>query len=231
MINKFREGSKAENQRKVEDGKQLPAETQKHSTTLIENPDNLHPRDNPIALDPAAAPSRNWLKRKVRLKKSLEIANQGIAILAFFVLAFQAKLFLDQKEIMNAQSKTLEQQTQFMEKSFRVSERAYVGVGDVTAHIATREVLVMLQNIGKVPATALKVKGQQIRATADGTEQRGTIFTWDAGEVELFPGTPMPVVISLEPFEQNEMNAISSKQEILYIGGIIEYMERILEIR
>lgn len=217
VINKLRSGSTAENQQKVRNAKELPPDTQKRSTTLIENPDNVRPRDNPIALKPAPAPPK--------FKKFVAIANLGIGILTLLVLVFQLKLFFDQKEIMKTQSKIMEQQTQFMEKSFLVSERAYVGVGEVKAHIPNREVLVMLQNIGKVPATAVKVKVQQFRATAEGTEQKGTISPWDAGEVELFPGTPMPVVISLEPFEQNEANAIFSKQAILYIVGTIEYMD------
>ena len=81
----------------------------------------------------------------------------------------------------------------------------------------------MIQNIGQVPAAAVKLQGQHIRAPGQGTDPKGAVFRWEAGAVELFPGTPMPVVVSLEDVEQSELDAISSKTKILYIGGTIQY--------
>jgi hypothetical protein len=114
-------------------------------------------------------------------------------------------------------------QSGLTQKSLRVSERAYVGVETVTADLENREILIKLQNIGHVPASTLSLQGQHIRATTKETDPQGAVFRWDAGAVELFPGTPMPVVVSLENVEQSELDAILSKTKILYIGGTIQY--------
>jgi hypothetical protein len=182
----------------------IAPDDQKRPSTGVHN---AAPSDNPIELDRANnIPSRPDKLNRVRLhpwfKRWLPLINLIIAVFAFGVIV---------------------RQTQIMEKSFRVSERAYVGVTNVTANMATHEVLLVLENIGHVPAKAVNLQGQEIRAAPAGDNQKGSIFRWDAGEVQVFPGTPMNVVIPLEPFEQDEVNAISTKKEILYIGGTIRY--------
>lgn len=114
-------------------------------------------------------------------------------------------------------------QSALTQKNVRISERAYVGVETVTADLDNREILIKLQNIGHVPAAALKLQGQHLRATTKETDPQGEAFRWDAGAVELFPGTPMPVVVSLANVEQSELDAIRSNTKILYIGGTIQY--------
>lgn len=154
-----------------------------------------------------------WFKRC--RETWIPIINLGIGMLAFFVIAFQAMIYTQQKEIMNKQSI-------IMEKSFRVSTRAYVVISEVKLNLPTHEIVIMLNNNGHVPAGAIRLQVQDIRAT-EGNGPKGTVTPWNAGEVELLPGTTMPVVISLDPFEETEMKAISEKKEILYIRGMIHY--------
>jgi hypothetical protein len=209
-------------------------EAQKQSTSSPECADTTLPA-NPVTTEPAfinrsqlrTTLDRFRVRSHLRFKQWREtwvpLINVVVAVLAFIVITLQGRIYNEQKDIMNKQSEFMDQQTRLMEKSFRVSERAYVGVASVTANLETREILVMLQNIGHVPAAAVKLKGQHIRATAKEKDPKGVVFRWDAGAVELFPGTLMPVVVSLEDIEQSELDAISSKTKILYIAGTVEY--------
>ena len=200
-----------------------PTEAQEQSATLPP----LTPEPPVINRSVRTTLDRFRVRSHLRFKQWREtwvpLINVVVAILAFIVITLQGRIYNEQKEIMNKQSEFMDQQTRLMEKSFRVSGRAYVGVDSVRTDLERREILIMLQNIGHVPASAVKLKGQHIRATAKGNDPKGSVFRWDAGAVELFPGTPMPVVVSLEDVEQSELNAISSKTKILYIGGTVEY--------
>ena len=192
---------------------------------------------------------RRW---KRRLENWAPLINAFVAVigvivaaLTLFVLAFQLKLMDRQTEVMNSQTGVMNAQTGVMEKgltvseqslhAYRVSERAYVGVASLKANLEAAQIVIMLQNIGSIPAPAITAKGKEIRVTPStslGTtgsgetvneSVEGTEFWWEAGEVQLFPGTPIPVVVAMQRFTTDEVNAILSKKEILYVGGTIEY--------
>lgn len=189
----------------------------------------------------------NDLKWKRRRETWVPGINVGISVLALLVIFAQAAIYFQQWRSMKKQSEVMKAQTDIMQQSlavsqqalldsqqtFRISERAYVGIASLTAKLKAGNIEIMLQNIGHVPAKAVKVEGQEIRAipaqgderTASGErvneQQRGSVFQWEAGEVQLFPGTPMPIVIS--SFKPDEVQAILAKKEILYLGGVIQY--------
>jgi hypothetical protein len=151
--------------------------------------------------------------------------NIGIAVLGLVIIAIQAWIMFRQTELMT-------NQTNIMDQTLRVSERAYVGIASLSVNWEEREVVVMLQNIGNVPAKAIKLQAEEVRATpsTDITtgskvydKLDGSTFPWDAGDVQLFPGTPMRVAIPLRGFRPEEVDAISKKRERVYIGGKIEY--------
>ena len=146
-------------------------------------------------------------------------SDTWLPLLVFLVIVFQAVIMYRQTQTMDRQTAISDKQTVLMEKS----ERAYVGVATVKTDLKRREILVMLQNIGHVPASSLSIQGQQIRSTSEKKDPNGGVFRWDPGAVELFPGTQMPVSISLEGIEQSELDAISNKTKILFIGGTIHY--------
>lgn len=201
---------------------QAPPELQKQSSSdksaQIE-PIVTPPPEDPVTPNPAVTRQRERMtlnQLRARLDPWLATINLGIAILGFVVIVLQSLIYIQQKDIMN-------QQSQLMEKSFRVSERAYVGVEKITANLENREILITLQNIGHIPAAAVKLQGQHIRGTQKEKDPRGAVFRWEAGAVELFPGTPMPVAVYLENVEQSDLDAISNKTKNLYIGGTIQY--------
>lgn len=151
--------------------------------------------------------------------------NIGIALIGLVIIGFQAWIMYRQTGIMTNQSN-------IMDHSLRVSERAYVGIASLSANWESREVVVMLHNIGNVPAKAIKLQAEEIRATpsteiATGSKVYekldGSTFPWGAGDVQLFPGTPMRVAIPLRGFKPEELDAILKKQENLYVFGRIEY--------
>jgi hypothetical protein len=165
------------------------------------------------------------------------------------VIAIQSKVYIDQRKIMNGQSDFMNSQTQIMqqslnvsqqslrasEQSFRVSERAYVGIASLNANLEAGEIVLLLQNIGRLPAKAVKLEGAEVRVTPSGTDERtesgepiyqdqeGSEFHWTAGEVQLFPGTPMSVAIHMRQLKEGELSAILNKKEILFVGGTIQY--------
>jgi hypothetical protein len=170
-------------------------------------------------------PSREWPKTWL---PAIEVS---LAVLGLVVLALQLWLMFRQTAIMNAQTQLSDQSLH----AFRVSERAYVGVESLTADLKAGEVVIMLHNIGSVPAQTITVDVREIRVTPStnldttatgeriNESHKGSEFQWEAGEVQLFPGTPMPILVSLERFNEDEMNAITSKKEVLYVGGTIRY--------
>jgi hypothetical protein len=152
--------------------------------------------------------------------------NIIIAVIGLLIIAFQAWIMYRQTAIMT-------KQTAIMDQTFRVGERAYVGIASLSPKWQAGEVEITLQNIGQVPAKAIKVEAQEIRGTPSGSDTvtgsriydrlDGSTFGWGAGDVQLFPGTPMRVAIPLRGFKPEEIDAINKKQEVLYIGGNIEY--------
>jgi hypothetical protein len=180
-----------------------------------------------------------WIGPRIRPHNSWIPA---INVLALIVIFAQAMIYYQQRRVMNQQSEFMKTQTEIMKQSlaisqqtlldnqqtFRISERAYVGIANVTTNLKAGdtnlkagEIQILLQNIGHVPAKAIKLDGQEIRAMPTEDGHRGSVFHREAGEVQLFPGTPMPFVIS--SFKPDEVNAILSKKENLYIGGTIQY--------
>lgn len=170
---------------------------------------------------------RYFLWKKWR-ESGVPIVNLVVAILALVIIFFQSKIYVQQREIMSAQ-------TRVMEKSLRVSERAYVGVASITANLP-REVVILFENIGHVPASNVKVEAIVARGTPSASNTLsvsgervndrliGTNVPWEAGAVHLFPGTlRMRVAIPLKNFTPEEQDAILAKRVILYVGGTIRY--------
>lgn len=180
-----------------------------------------------------------WKRRRKTWMPTINVISGFLVLL---VILAQATMYYQQRQIIDRQSQFMARQAGIMDHSLRlseqrlrVSERAYVGVASVSANMKAAEILVTLHNIGKVPANALKLEAQEIRVTpsanSEWTEskesvhekQMGSTFRWDAGDVQLFPGIPMPVGIPMRRFKQEEINAVLEKKEILYIGGTIQY--------
>lgn len=210
------------------------------------------------AATPAVEHTAQWVRPKLleryfRWKRRREtwvpIVNVVIGFLAFMVILAQAIIYYQQRQIMNRQSEFMNKQTGIMqqsldvsqqslqagEQSFRVTQRAYVGILNLTANLKAGEILIVLQNIGHVPAKAIRLDGQAIKVTPSQSNERtesgerlnesqeGSEFHWTAGELQLFPGTPMTAAIHMQTLQPDEVNALLEKKQFLYLGGTIQY--------
>ena len=225
--------------------------TSKHESMTTTVKDSLDNVDQPTPSSGVLVEQPSWvmptsIEKHLRWKRRREtwppFVNAGIAFLALVAVSAQVGIYYKLRQIMNSQSEFMNEQIKLMQRSFDISEeslqisqRAYVGVASITTDLQGREIAIMLQNIGHVPAKGVKLYVQETRTipgengsvTGSGEiinpKQLGSDFHWEAGEVQLFPGTPMSVVMHLKSFQSEEVAAILSKKEILYIGGTIQY--------
>jgi hypothetical protein len=146
--------------------------------------------------------------------------------MALIVIAAQAIIYEQQRRVMNRQREIMHGQVQIMERTLRISDRAYVGVASVAADLAHGQILLTLENLGKVPASRIRVQG--IAYWANWSNRRLEPFPdvdFDAGEVKLFPGTlKMQVPVLMRKFDSQEISAIRNGMNgSLYVAGIISY--------
>lgn len=194
----------------------------KNSAVEDQTKPDEHQQQSSVTLGPQLSKRESW---KQWWETWSPLINVCIAVLGLLIIFLQLRI--------------MDRQTDLMDHSLRVSERAYVGIASLTANWEAREVVIMLHNIGSVPAKGIKVRALEIRATPSNSDMAtqskekvyekldGSTFPWAAGEDifvnQLFPGPPMRVAIPLRGLEAEEMDAILKKQEILYVGGQITY--------
>ncbi|TAK00627.1 hypothetical protein EPO44_09625 [bacterium] len=115
------------------------------------------------------------------------------------------------------------QQWQMMRASLTVSQRAYVGVHSLQMDLSSGQVLVMLENMGKVPAQDIKVSAHTSQE-AEGKIRTSAHPTFEAGHTQLFPGTfKIQVPIPLKDFTPQEASNILTGRTTLYVAGKIQY--------
>ena len=154
------------------------------------------------------------LRRKRQLQSGVPIITVTVSLVALLVIIAQAIIYNQQRQIMHRQVKVTEE-------SLHISERAYVGVASLTANLAQGEVLILLENSGRIPAKNIRVEAQEYRVTANVV---GSKTKFNAGSVSLFPGSyKMRVIVSMNKFRPEEIDAIQVKAESLVIAGKIQY--------
>ena len=145
-----------------------------------------------------------------------------VSLITLGVITAQAIIYQQQRKIMD-------QQVQQSERSLRISERAYVGVASITPDFDGKEVLIVIENIGKVPARNVNVEAHAYRQPAEQLSTSTKSFSgstkyFDAGGVQLFPGSlKMPVVIPMPNMRPEEAKGILARTDIFYVAGTIKY--------
>jgi hypothetical protein len=138
-----------------------------------------------------------------------------VSLITLAVITAQAIIYQQQRKIMD-------QQVQQSERSLRLSERAYVSVASLTPDFDRKEVLIMIENIGKVPARNVNVEAHAYRQLAD--QLSGSTKYFDAGGVQLFPGSlKMAVVIPMPNMRPEEAKGILTRTDSFYVAGTIKY--------
>jgi len=135
-------------------------------------------------------------------------------------------IYEQQRRVMNRQREVMDEQVQIMERTLRISDRAYVGVASVAVDLTRGQILLMLENLGKVPASKIRVKGTAYWAKWSNRKlEPFPDVDFDAGEVQLFPGTlKMRVPVVMRTFNSQEISAIRNGIDgSLFVAGTISY--------
>jgi hypothetical protein len=175
---------------------------------------------------PESVPPGKVERWKRQLQSWVPIITVIVSLVALLVIITQAVIYNQQRQVMNSQREVMHDQVQLTEKSLRVSERAYVGVASLTANLAQGEILITLENLGKVPANNISVQADAYWANwATRNLEPFPHEDFDAGEVKLFPGSlKMRVVVPMRKFNTEEISAMrDSKNGSLFVVGIIQY--------
>ncbi|MGZ8842947.1 MAG: hypothetical protein ACXW18_04745 [Pyrinomonadaceae bacterium] len=157
------------------------------------------------------------LEKELRWRRRREtwmpIITVVISVFVLFIIAAQALIYHQQRQIMARQVQNAED-----------SQRALVSVASITVNFAKGEIVLLLENSGRVKAMNLKVEAKEYRQT---NIVVGSKTKFDAGWVSLFPGSfKMRVIVVMSKFKPEEVEAIQKKAESLVVTGKIQYQDR-----
>ncbi|HYX72563.1 MAG TPA: hypothetical protein VE732_07315, partial [Nitrososphaera sp.] len=111
-----------------------------------------------------------------------------------------------------------------MEKSLRVSQRAYVAVHSLQPDWKTGQIAVVIENIGKVPAEDVKIIDVDTYREVEDKVYRSERQVFGYGHNKLFPGNfKTQIVVPLQGFTQQDTDMISAGKERIIIVGTIQY--------
>lgn len=121
-----------------------------------------------------------------------------------------------------------EQSLQTARRSMIVGSRAYIGINSIQADLKRGQITFWLENIGRIPATNIKVSGGTAlpQNTVGGPEGFEYLMNeiLDLGAAELFPGTfRLPVVTWIKDFNPETEMLILSRKRILHVMCMISY--------
>src|SRR6267378_3614585 len=111
-----------------------------------------------------------------------QVTTVVISLAALYVIQKQAWIYEDQRKLMSETKTVMAEQTEII----RIAQRSSVGVAGVTAELKERQVILMLENVGHIPADNIKVQVWEARRTM-GKNSPGSI-TYIEGQ-RLFPGS------------------------------------------
>jgi hypothetical protein len=116
-------------------------------------------------------------------------------------------------------------QWQTMEKTLRISQRAYVGVNDIQANLEAGQIKVTLENIGHVPAEKVSVSVNVQRQVDSDTKS----LEWNTTEYstvleQIFPGTfKAQILHTMRNFTQEDAALIRAGKQRLRLVCSIYY--------
>jgi len=119
-------------------------------------------------------------------------------------------------------------QWQTSEKSLRISQRAYIDIHSIKANFQDRKIVLMLKNIGHVPADDLQVIGSISIKYGKRPEDEKKLddFSHSNGLTPLFPGNLYTqITVGLEKLTEEDKNLIGDAKVILSIGVFISYRD------
>lgn len=155
-----------------------------------------------------------WRRRR---ENWVPVTTVVISLMALFVIVAQAIIYDQQRKVM-------EKQLQQSERGLRISERAYVGIASLDPNFDRKEVVIMIENIGRVPARDVKVEAHAYRRLADQLKLSGSTKHFDLSGIQLFPGSlKMSVIIPILNIRAENVEDIRTGRERFYVAGTIKY--------
>ena len=115
-----------------------------------------------------------------------------------------------------------------MEKTLKITQRAYIGIEKIEAHFGQKGIIVWFQNAGNIPADKIRLHLTEDRFSESHPEKRigGNVIDVDLGHNPILKGTSSyPVTIPLANFNPSEISDIISGSEQLLISGGIRYFD------
>jgi len=170
------------------------------------------PRESPT--DPTPEQKTYVLEKQLRWRRRREtwppVVTVVVSSLALLILIAQSLIYNQQRQIMSRQVKDDED-----------SQRALVSVASIKANLIKGEILLLLENSGRLPAKNIKVEAKEYRQS---NIVVGSKTPFDAGQVSLFPGSfKMRVVVVMGKFKPEEAAAIQARSESLVVIGKVQY--------
>jgi hypothetical protein len=135
------------------------------------------PSESPT--DPTPEQKTYVLEKQLRWRRRREtwppVITVVVSCFALLILIAQSLIYNQQRQIMSRQVKDDED-----------SQRALVSVASITANFSKGEIVLLLENSGRVQATKLRVEAKELRQT---NVVVGSATKFDAGWVSLPPGS------------------------------------------
>lgn len=131
------------------------------------------------------------------------------------VIGFQAFIYKQQLKVMEAQ-------TRISETSFRISQRAYIGLASLKANLDERQIVMEFENLGRIPAKNIRVEAWEYRVSDQ--KISGMLVPIEVREIQLLPGNlKMRLDIPLTDLKPEEIQAIRTGKETLSLSGSVQY--------
>ncbi|HEY5885139.1 MAG TPA: hypothetical protein VIT88_10655 [Pyrinomonadaceae bacterium] len=158
---------------------------------------------------------RSWLSWSTKWSQAATVV---IGIAAILISLATLIVVRRQTWIYDEQLKLMAEQRDITRKS----ERAYVGVAMLDADLKNGKVSVLLQNVGRIPATRINVKLLESRHRPD-RKGIGTIAPQQFEGEQIFGTLKMRLSLPLDRFQPGEGDDIMAKREILSVVVTIQY--------
>lgn len=146
-----------------------------------------------------------------------QIATIIISLAALIVISKELWIYDQQRQLMSETKTVMAEQNEII----RAAQRAYVGVASLKADLAGHKVVILLENVGQIPAKEIRMQLREVRRKA-GEPSVGSITLRNYDQI--FPGElKMRAILPLDRVGPTEVTNILEMKEILYVSVTLQY--------
>jgi len=168
---------------------------------------------------------RAWLSWRtwghMKMKKWFPIGAQTatiiISLAALIVISKELWIYDQQRKLMSETKTVMAEQNEII----RAAQRAYVGVASLKADLTGRRVVILIENVGQIPAKEIRMQLREVRRKP-GEPSSGSITLRNYDQI--FPGSlKMRAILPLDRVGPTEVTDILEMKEILYVSVTLQY--------